>query len=181
MIDCVMLDIGGTFVKHSTVHHGVIEQPGMFQIAENGTAEQITQTIITYLKKYPAKKIAISMPGPADYKRGIMLMKHKFVSMYGICLGELVQQAFPESEISFVHDGVAFMGGTFGAARYCSSAAGVASVRDLVSLFFRIKVLVRSSLSPLCIWNRKYLSVLQRTMFQSVRRQWLEQVKPTQM
>ena len=55
-------------VKHSTVH-GVIEQPGMFPIAENGTAEQITQTIITYLKKYPAKKIAISMPGPADFKR----------------------------------------------------------------------------------------------------------------
>lgn len=180
MIDCIMLDIGGTFVKHSTVHHGVIEQPGMFPIAENGTAEQITQTIITYLKKYPAKKIAISMPGPADFKQGIMLMKHKFASMYGICLGELVQQAFPESEISFVHDGVAFMLGEalFGAARYCSSAAGVTLGTGLGFVIFQDgKVLVRSSLSPFMpLWNRKYLSGIAEDYVsgRGIRRRWLE-------
>ena len=90
MLDCIMLDIGGTFVKYSAVQDGVFAPPGLFPIAENGTAEEITATIIDHLKKHPAQKIAICMPGPADYRQGTMLMKHKFAAMYGLCLRDVL-------------------------------------------------------------------------------------------
>lgn len=160
MLDCVMLDIGGTFVKYSSVQDGVFASPGMFPINENGSAEDIIQALIEHLKAHPARKISISMPGPADYRQGIMLMKHKFVALYGVCLREKLQLAFPKSEVSFVHDGVAFMLGEayYGAAKGCQRAAGVMLGTGLgFVLIENGKVLTRSVLTPcMPLWNKPY-------------------------
>ena len=76
MTDCVMLDIGGSFVKHSAVEGGVITAPGQFAIRESGTKEEITDPILAFLKAHPAARIAVSIPGPMDYDRGVSLMTH---------------------------------------------------------------------------------------------------------
>lgn len=160
MLDCIMLDIGGTYVKYSAVQDGVFAPPGLFPIAENGTAEEITATIIDHLKKYPARKIAICMPGPADYRQGTMLMKHKFAAMYGICLRDVLGKEFPDTEIAFVHDGVAYMLGEalFGAAQGCSCAAGVMLGTGLGFVLFEDgRVLSRAVLTPyMPLWNKPY-------------------------
>ena len=39
MTDCVMLDIGGSFVKHCAVEGGAFTAPGQFAIKESGTKE----------------------------------------------------------------------------------------------------------------------------------------------
>ncbi len=160
MLDCVMLDIGGTFVKYSSVQDGVFASPGMFPIHEDGSAEEILQALVDHLKAHPARKIAISMPGPADYRQGIMLMKHKFASLFGVCLREKLRLVFPESEVTFVHDGVAFMLGEayYGSAKGCEHAAGVMLGTGLgFVLIENGKVLIRPALTPyMPLWNKPY-------------------------
>jgi len=180
MLDCIMLDIGGTFVKYSAVQDGVFAPPGLFPIAENGTAEEITATIIDHLKKHPAQKMAICMPGPADYRQGTMLMKHKFAAMYGICLRDVLHREFPEAEIAFVHDGVAYMLGEalFGAAKGCSCAAGVMLGTGLGFVLFEDnKVLSRSVLTPyMPLWNKPYQNGIAEEYVsgRGIVRRWLE-------
>ncbi len=180
-MNCVMLDIGGTFVKHGMVRKGEFTQPGMFPITENGTITQIIQPIVEHLRLNPAGKIAISMPGPADYRAGIMLMKHKFVALYGINLRELLNKEFPESNIVFVHDGVAFMLGEalYGAAKGCTYAAGVMLGTGLGFVLFQNgKVLVHSKLSPLMpLWNTPYGSGIAEDYVsgRGINRRWIEQ------
>ena len=36
MLDCVMLDVGGTFVKYGAVNNGAFLEPGLFPIKEDG-------------------------------------------------------------------------------------------------------------------------------------------------
>lgn len=180
MLDCIMLDIGGTFVKYSAVQDGVFAPPGLFPIAENGTADEIMQTIIAHLKANPARKIAISMPGPADYRQGTMLMKHKFAAMYGICLRDLLQKEFPDAEIAFVHDGVAFVLGEafFGAAEGCACCAGVMLGTGLGFVLFEDgKVLSRSVLTPFMpLWNKPYQGGIAEEYVsgRGIVRRWLE-------
>ena len=47
MLDCVMLDIGGTFVKHGAVQNGSFLTPGLFPIRENGTADEFSSRFST--------------------------------------------------------------------------------------------------------------------------------------
>ena len=180
MLDCIMLDIGGTFVKYSAIQDGVFAPPGLFPIAENGTAEEIIATMIDHLKKYPARKIAICMPGPADYRQGTMLMKHKFAAMYGICLRDVLRKEFPDTEIAFVHDGVAYMLGEalFGAAKGCSCAAGVMLGTGLGFVLFEDnKILSRSVLTPyMPLWNKPYQNGIAEEYVsgRGIVRRWME-------
>ncbi len=180
-MDCVMLDIGGTFVKHSMVKKGEFTQPGMFPIAENGTVKQIIRPIVKYLQTNSVGKIAISMPGPADYRAGTVLMKHKFAALYGVNLRELLNRELSERDIVFVHDGVAFMLGEaiYGAAKGCSYAAGVMLGTGLGFVLFRNgKVLVHSKLTPLMpLWSTPYGSSIAENYVsgRGIYRRWIEQ------
>lgn len=127
MTDCVMLDIGGSFVKHCAVEGGAFTAPGQFAIKESGTKEEIIDPILGFLKAHPAARVAVSMPGPMDYDRGISLMTHKFTAIRGISLKDEIQGVLPDAEVSFVHDGVAFLLGEMadGEAKGLDCAAGV--------------------------------------------------------
>ena len=55
--------------------------------------------------------IAISVPGPFDYRNGIFQMEHKFQAVKDCCLRDF----FPDIPITFLHDANAFLGGAVSA------------------------------------------------------------------
>ena len=106
------LDVGGTFVKYGTFveGQGLIESSvGQFPMAESGNAVQIVNTLGRFLREHPADLVSVSIPGPMDYAHGASLMKHKFVSLYGIPLDEALAPYLAGAPITFLHDGVSFL------------------------------------------------------------------------
>ena len=130
MTQAVVLDVGGTFVKYGVAQDGAIGEAGQFPIRENGTKEEILGPILAFLKAHPAPVVAVSIPGPMDYPRGMSLMKHKFAALYGVSLADWLGERLPGTRIVFVHDGVAFALGEMadGALAGCSCAAGTISI-----------------------------------------------------
>ena len=181
MTDCVMLDIGGSFVKHSAVEGGVFTAPGLFAIKENGTKEEIIDPILGFLKAHPADRVSVSMPGPMDYDRGISLMTHKFSAIRGISLKDEIGSVLPDAEIYFVHDGVAFLLGEMadGEAKGLDCAAGVMLGTGLGFVICQAgRILVRPVLSPArSLWNLPYLSGIAEDYVsgRAIKRQWTEQ------
>ncbi len=149
--DCVMLDVGGTYVKHGAVQNGAFLAPGLFPIREDGTAEEIIGALASFLRAHPSPRAAISIPGPMDYPTGESRMKHKLAALYGHALKPELERRLPGTEVVFVHDGAAFLLGEmlYGAARGCSCAAGVMLGTGLGFVMCRDgKVLLRPVLSP---------------------------------
>ena len=180
MTDCVMLDIGGSFVKHSATEGGVFTAPGLFAIKENGTKEEIIDPILDFLKAHPAARVAVSMPGPMDYDRGISRMEHKFSAIRGISLKDEIRKVLPEAEVSFVHDGVAFLLGEMadGEAKGLDCAAGVMLGTGLGFVICQAgRILVRPVLSPArSLWNLPFLSGIAEDYVsgRAIKRQWTE-------
>ena len=185
MTDCVMLDIGGSFVKHCAVEGGVFTAPGLFAIKESGTKEEIIDPILDFLKAHPAARISVSMPGPMDYDRGVSLMTHKFAAIRGISLKDEIQGVLPGAEVSFVHDGVAFLLGEMadGEAKGLDSAAGVMLGTGLGFVICQAgRILVRAVLSPArSLWNLPYLSGIAEDYVsgRAIKRQWTERTGST--
>ncbi|MBR3874435.1 MAG: ROK family protein [Clostridia bacterium] len=127
MLDCVMLDVGGTFVKHSAVENGEFTAPGLFPINENGTLDEILQPIVAHLKANPTSRVSISIPGPMDYATGTSHMMHKFKAIKEVSLLDALQKEFPDTQFCFLHDGAAFMLGEafYGASSGVKNAVGV--------------------------------------------------------
>ena len=180
MTDCVMLDIGGSFVKHCAVEGGVFTKPDLFAIRENGTKEEIIDPILAFLKAHPAARVAVSIPGPMDYDRGISLMTHKFAAIRGINLKDEIGKVLPGAEVSFVHDGVAFLLGEMadGEAKGLDCAAGVMLGTGLGFVICQAgRILVRPVLSPArSLWNLTYLSGIAEDYVsgRAIKRQWTE-------
>ncbi|MDD3412041.1 MAG: ROK family protein [Eubacteriales bacterium] len=128
MEECVALDIGGTFVKYGCFdQQGKMSAPGLFPIRETGTKEEIVNAFTAFLRAHPARRVAVSMPGPMDYDAGASLMTHKFAALYGFSLKRAFEEALPGADVRFLHDGAAFLLGemTDGNARGLDNAAGV--------------------------------------------------------
>ena len=180
MTDCVMLDIGGSFVKHSAVEGGAFTKPDLFAIKESGTKEEIIDPILDFLKAHPAARVAVSMPGPMDYDRGVSLMTHKFLAIRGISLKDEIGKVLPDAEVSFVHDGVAFLLGemTDGEAKGLDCAAGVMLGTGLGFVICQAgRILVRPVLSPArSLWNLPYISGIAEDYVsgRAIKRQWTE-------
>lgn len=180
MLDCVMLDIGGTFVKHGAVQNGVFLPPGLFPVRENGTADEILQPILNHLKNHPARRAAISMPGPMDYATGTSHMAHKFAALNGVSLRRVLESQLPGTEICFLHDAAAFMLGEafHGAAAGAECFAGVMLGTGLgFALFENGKVRMRSVRTPsLPLWNRPWQEGIceDYVSARGMRRRWLE-------
>ena len=181
MTDCVMLDIGGSFVKHCAVEGGVFTKPDLFAIRESGTKQEIIGPILGFLKAHPAARVAVSIPGPMDYDRGISLMTHKFLAIRGISLKDEIQGVLPGAEVSFVHDGVAFLLGEMadGEAKGLDCAAGVMLGTGLGFVICQAgRILVRPVLSPArSLWNLPYLSGIAEDYVsgRAIKRQWTKQ------
>ena len=181
MTDCVMLDIGGSFVKYSAAQGGAFTKPDLFAIKESGTKEEIIDPILDFLKAHPAARVAVSMPGPMDYDRGISLMTHKFLAIRGISLKDEIRKVLPDAEVSFVHDGVAFLLGEMadGEAKGLDCAAGVMLGTGLGFVICQAgRILVRPVLSPArSLWNLPFLSGIAEDYVsgRAIKRQWTEQ------
>lgn len=156
----LMLDIGGTFVKCGCIRNGKFEKLDQFAICENGTTDLILSPIIDFLRAHTFKKAIISIPGPMDYPTGTSRMEHKFASLKGISIKKKIEDMIPQIEVSFVHDGVAFMLGEalYGQAFGKNKAASVMLGTGLgFAEWENGHVLVNKNLTPLSpIWKMPY-------------------------
>ena len=102
----ILLDVGGTFVKCSDGREIPIDSAGSRDSIVGALREAVGD----------AERVAVAIPGPFDYHKGIFLMKHKFAAVYGERFADLVAPADAHPVISsegeagveksfvFVHD-----------------------------------------------------------------------------
>ena len=160
----LLLDVGGTFIKGAvlkgTVPFPVLE--GEFQVKTDSFSDR--DAIKASLSEAFAKggdvlQVAVAIPGPFDFTRGVFLMKHKFASVYGESFRGLA--GIPDDiPVSFIHDVNCMLEGelAYGAAK---GEENVALVTLGTGLGFTVategKVLKAPSLSPAVgIWNLPY-------------------------
>lgn len=180
MTQAVVLDVGGTFVKYGVARDGAIGEAGQFPIRENGTAEEILGPILAFLTAHLAPVVAVSIPGPMDYPRGMSLMKHKFAALYGVSLADWLGERLPGTRIVFVHDGVAFALGEMadGALKDCACAAGVMLGTGLGFALCRAgRVLIGPAKTPAHpLWNAPYRGGIaeEAVSGRALRRRWQE-------
>ena len=94
--DCLLLDVGGTFIKCSDGR--CIPMPS------GGTRDDIAAALRLAVAGLVPEAVAI--PGPFDYEKSIFLMKHKFAAVYGESFRALA--GLPEdADIFFCHDVIA--------------------------------------------------------------------------
>ena len=94
----LLLDIGGTFIKFGAASldgellHGI---SGSVPVDSLGSAREVTGAFAEAVRSGTEALgkndrmlagIGICIPGPFDYGKGIPLMKHKFLSIYGMSL-----------------------------------------------------------------------------------------------
>ena len=100
--DILLLDVGGTFIKCSDGREIPINSDGSREEISRSFAEAVGAFIDN-----PARTdnvgIAVAIPGPFDYERGIFLMKHKFAAVYGDNFRDVA--GIPSGiELRFTHD-----------------------------------------------------------------------------
>ncbi len=121
MSDCILaIDAGGTFLKAAffDLEVALIEGSLMQQaVNSNGDIKQVEQAyslLLGALKEFAEKNslnvigISVDTPGPFDYKTGTSLMKHKYQALYGVSLIPWINEFFPDTKVSFIHDSTAF-------------------------------------------------------------------------
>ena len=132
----VGVDVGGSHICSSVVDldRGVIVgEPLTTPVDHTCTAEEIFSAWTTNLRgllssaPQPVTMIGMAFPGPFDYDKGISHMDHKFVSIKGLNVGEILQARlldFPGLEFRYVNDAGAF---ALGESHY-GSAKGIDKV-----------------------------------------------------
>lgn len=88
----ILLDVGGTFIKCSDEREIPVDSAGSRESVVASMREAVGN----------ASEVAVAIPGPFDYERGIFLMKHKFAAVYGESFAELV--GLPSGSCRFIHD-----------------------------------------------------------------------------
>ena len=177
MGECILaVDVGGTSLKLALVNINLEYVEGSFKrvpVNSSGTRDEILKAIVGGLNSASKEAaemgievIAIGMafPGPFDYKRGISLMKHKFRSIYGINLKELIAKELSLADyfpLVFWPDSWAFLVGEAckGAARGYSRVIGITVGSGLGSAFMvENRVITRGPGVPPhgWLWNLPY-------------------------
>ncbi len=87
----ILLDVGGTFIKCSDGRQ--------IPIDSSGSRDSIVESLREAVGE--ADKVAVAIPGPFDYDRGIFLMKHKFAAVYGESFAGIIGG---NREFRFIHD-----------------------------------------------------------------------------
>ena len=140
----LLFDVGGTFLK-AVIADGAGEfLPGTeysVPMPSDGPREAIEQALVTAVEqgmRSAAERelriggLGIAFPGPFDFEHGIPLMSHKFRSVYGISLLDLLRTRTavePSMPVLFMHDVNAAMLGEM----RCGNARGFANAA-LISL-----------------------------------------------
>lgn len=164
----LLLDIGGTFIKFGAASldgellHGI---SGSVPVDSLGSAREVTGAFAEAVRSgtealgkndRTLAGIGICIPGPFDYGKGIPLMKHKFLSIYGMSLKDFFRslpQTGPDMPVGFIHDVNAALLGEISrgnAAGYPDSAL-VTLGTGLGFAFSRAgRIMVNEKGSPLC-------------------------------
>ena len=110
----LLLDVGGTFIKCSDGRCIPMPSAGtrdQIAAALRSAVRSLTSPSGTKTAALPAPTLAVAIPGPFDYERGIFLMRHKFAAVYGESFRALA--GLPESvDLRFMHDVVAALEGS---------------------------------------------------------------------
>ena len=101
------LDIGGTAVKYGLFQDNNLKF-GQFPVKDTDGNENIPKSICSFSKEHMPAVIAISTPGPFDFKTGTSKMTHKLLSMYDVCSKDELKKTVPSARVMFVHDSTAF-------------------------------------------------------------------------
>ena len=101
------LDIGGTFIKSAVFQHGgIIRRLPRQPSCSAGSREEIAAAIQKVIRQAGAiDGIAVSIPGPFDYRCGQFLMAHKFAAVKGGFFSEFSGNI----PACFIHDANAFL------------------------------------------------------------------------
>lgn len=94
----LLLDVGGTFIKCSDSRE--------IPVNSAGTREEIIASLREAVGSY--SDVAVAIPGPFDYEKGIFLMKHKFEAVYGESFASLSGSS---AHFCFEHDVIAMLRG----------------------------------------------------------------------
>lgn len=87
----ILLDVGGTFIKCSDGREIPIDSAGK----RDSIVESLRSAV------GDAREVAVAIPGPFDYEKGIFLMKHKFAAVYGESFADIIGG---NREYRFIHD-----------------------------------------------------------------------------
>lgn len=177
---CILsLDAGGTFLKAAlfsidfSTHSCTLIKDTFFKIPVNSEGDLLSikdsYIKVTSLGAKEASKrglelhgIGVCIPGPFDYKNGTCLMKHKYMSIYGVSIIPWIKEAVGEIPIHFVHDSTAFIIGATNSKRFnhfkkigaiiIGTGLGFATLNDS-------KVFINSQGGPgISIFSRPYRS-----------------------
>ena len=123
----IIIDVGGSFLKSAVLNEdGYVHDLSYFitkSYAGNESKEKIIRAFeecITHGLLFIGEKgmemggTGIAIPGPFDYHNGLSLMTHKFQSLYGLNLKDLIVEVTsvnPGLPVVFVHDANAVLYG----------------------------------------------------------------------
>lgn len=117
----LLLDVGGTFIKCSDSREIPIDSDGSREAISASFAEAVGSFCDEASGKAenagtddgeetPCRGIAVAIPGPFDYGKGIFLMRHKFAAVYGEAFRDVA--GIPDRvELRFTHDVNAMLAG----------------------------------------------------------------------
>ena len=123
--DRLLLDVGGTFIKCADGRCIPMPSGG----SRDEIAAALKQAVAEGRHGRPDRPsaIAVAIPGPFDYARGIFLMRHKFAAVYGESFRTLANLP-DDCDLRFRHDVVAALEGCLAlqdAAGDCGAGDGV--------------------------------------------------------
>ena len=101
------LDVGGTFIKSALFRDGeLFRRLEPVPSCSEGSGEAIAAAFRQVLRQAGEfAHLAVAVPGPFDYARGIFRMPHKFAAVNGCSFAELSGR---DAEC-FLHDANAFL------------------------------------------------------------------------
>lgn len=154
------LDIGGTFIKSAVFHDGnLIRKLPQVPSCSHGSREDIASAIRNAIRQAgPLNRIAVSIPGPFDYRNGIFHADHKFAAVKECSFSEFAD-GIP---VCFIHDANAFLRGElrYGAGRGFRRVGGITLGTGLGAAFAIAGELqlnaMGSPAAQVTIWNRPY-------------------------
>ena len=125
----LLLDTGGTFIKGAVVgtapYDAILLSEFQLPSSSGGTAQEIAASLqAAWARGGRVDEVAVSIPGPFDYRNGIFRMQHKFAAVNGRSYRELM--GVPEDvPVAFMHDVHAQLLGEMrsGAAQACDNVA----------------------------------------------------------
>jgi glucokinase len=166
----LVFDVGGSHIAASLFHAGNMTIGGLHSLSvrERGTPEEFLAALEALAKvmlpaSAPRSGVAVAIPNPFDYERGVSYMRHKYRELYGNDLRRALGEKLgcDPTRVRFLNDAAAFLIGELsqGAAIGVSRAVGIVLGTGVGSAFaVDGEIVVTGHGVPLDgeIWNLPY-------------------------